>query len=130
MNDDIDKIICIYIEKAKASLDDAKFLIDNKKYHIAVNRLYYSQFYMISALAMKDNFETSKHTQLLGWFNKNYVAEEKVDIEYGRIIIQLFELRNKADYDIYTTFTKKQTLSLYKKCNIINNKIEEIIYKK
>lgn len=69
MNDDTLKIINYKIEKALATLDDSKFLIDNKKYNAAVNRIYYSVFYILSALALKYNYETSKHTQLLGWFN-------------------------------------------------------------
>ena len=101
------KLINIYVEKSYAALEDSKFLIEQKKYHIAINRIYYSIFYMISAFAVKDKFETSKHAQLIGYFNKNYISTKKIDAN-SKIITRLFELRNKADYDVYATFTKEQ----------------------
>lgn len=48
--------------------------------------------------------------------------------EYGKIAILLFELRNKADYDVYADFTKEQTNELYKKCKNFISKLEELIY--
>jgi len=66
MTDEIKKLISHKMEKAYQTLEDSKFLIENKKYNIAVNRMYYSVFYIISALALKYNYNTSKHGQLLG----------------------------------------------------------------
>src|SRR4030042_6843266 len=116
MTEEKNKLIMINVEKAKSTLDDAKFLIDNKKYHIAVNRIYYASFYMITALAIQDDFNTSKHLQLIGWFNKNYIATNKIKVETGKTVMRLFELRNKADYDVYADFTKEQTKELYEDC--------------
>lgn len=124
------KLVAINIEKAKATLLDAKFLIDNEKYHIAVNRIYYASFYMISALAIHDDFDTSKHSQLIGWFNKKFIAQKIIGIEYGKTAMRLFELRNKADYDVYADFTKDQTIELFEKCKNLISKIEELILKK
>ncbi|MBN2444299.1 MAG: HEPN domain-containing protein, partial [Spirochaetales bacterium] len=111
-----------------ATLDDSMFLIENKKYYFSVNRIYYASFYMLSALAIKFDFNTSKHTQLIGWFNKNFVASNKIEVEHGKAVMQLFELRMKADYDVYATFTKEQTIELYEKCKKLIIRIEEIIY--
>ncbi len=52
-------------------------LIQHDKLAIAVNRiLCLRSFYMLSALALKHGFSTSKHKQLIGWFNKQFVKEE------------------------------------------------------
>lgn len=61
MTEDKKKIIEHKIQKALSTYEDAIFLIENNKYHIAVNRLYYSVFYIISALAIKNDFQTNKH---------------------------------------------------------------------
>jgi len=127
MNEEKAKLININILKSRNTLDDAKFLIENDKLPIAVNRIYYSIFYMLSALALKKDFETSNHNQLIGWFNKTFIASNKIDISYGKTAIRLFELRNKADYDVYATFTKEQTLELYSGCKNFLDKLEEII---
>ena len=43
--------------------DEVNFLIENNKLHLAVNRIYYGSFYILSALALKYRFQTSKHGQ-------------------------------------------------------------------
>lgn len=129
MNDDIKKIVELNKIKSLSTLDDALFLIENNKFHIAVNRIYYSAYYMITCFALKDGFETSKHSQLLGWFNKNYVSKGIVDVESGKKVMRLFELRNKADYDIYAVFSKNETIELYNDCKIFTDKLADILNK-
>lgn len=59
MKDDLkDSLISNQIRKAKETIDDARVAIDNKRYRNALNRIYYSIFYMISALAIKSDFAT------------------------------------------------------------------------
>jgi uncharacterized protein (UPF0332 family) len=66
------------IRKSEEALSDAIFSFENKRYSITLNRIYYAIFYSVLALAYKDNFITSKHLQLKGWFNKKYIYENKV----------------------------------------------------
>lgn len=129
MNQDNDNIINLNITRAFTTLDDAKFLIDNNKFYIAVNRIYYAAFYMISAFAIKDGFETSKHIQLIAWFNKNYIATGKISIINGKSIMRLFELRNKADYDIYASFSKEETEDLFDACKNLLAELKYVIDK-
>ncbi len=48
------------IEKAKETIRAAQLLLDNNLLSHAENRIYYSIFYIVSALAMQYNFSTSK----------------------------------------------------------------------
>ncbi len=43
-------------------------------------------FYSLLALAIAYKYETSKHAQIIGWFNKNFVHEGKFDERFGKII--------------------------------------------
>jgi uncharacterized protein (UPF0332 family) len=67
------------LEQADEAILDVKLLIDNNRFLAAVNRIYYGMFYSLLALGLKYKFETSKHTQLIGWFNKNFVNEKLID---------------------------------------------------
>lgn len=67
---DRNALILYRIEQAKTSASDALFLIENNRLNVAVNRMYYALFYITSALAIKQQFYTSKHQQLIGWFNE------------------------------------------------------------
>jgi uncharacterized protein (UPF0332 family) len=129
MNDDILKELNLIIEQSIATLDDSKFLIENKKYNIAINRLYYSIFYILSALSLKYEFRTSKHTQLIGWFNKTFINEGLLKKEYGKFVHRIFDLRTKADYDFYTQFTETEVELIYEEVKVFINDVIDFINK-
>ncbi len=115
------------IKKAVNAIDDVQFLIDNDKLVIAVNRIYYGIFYSVSALALKHQFTTSKHQQLIGWFNKNYIKEKKVDVKFGEILRRSFEKRSKSDYDDWVEFKSDEVDKLFNDMKIFINKMQELI---
>ena len=55
------------IARAVNTIEEVSFLIKNKKFLLAVNRIYYGMFYILSAFFLKYDFSTSKHQQLIGW---------------------------------------------------------------
>ncbi len=68
--------------------------------------------YSLTALALKHKFETSKHNQLIGWFNKEFVATKLVDTKYGKMIRNAFQNRRKGDYDAFVIFTTDEVESM------------------
>jgi len=104
MDNDKEAIIKYRLERSKMTINEAKIAIENNQLFLAENRIYYSIFYIVSALAIKNNFSTSKHTQLIGWFNKNFVSTDKVSKEIGEIYKTAFENRQEGDYEDFTTF--------------------------
>ena len=56
--ENIDEYIKYRFKRAEESLDDALILIENKKWNTAINRLYYSCFYAVISLLLKNNIET------------------------------------------------------------------------
>jgi uncharacterized protein (UPF0332 family) len=117
------------IDKAKKAEDDARFLIDNNKLHLAVNRIYYGAFYILSALALKYQFQTTSHQELIGWFNKEFVKEELIDRKYGRFVHKAYDKRSKADYADYVEFEKEEVLAMFNEMKDFLEKIEELIKK-
>jgi uncharacterized protein (UPF0332 family) len=108
-----EELINYRIERSKGTIEEAKLAIDNNKFHLAENRIYYSIFYLVSALALKNDFITSKHNQLLGWFNKNFVLTKIVPDEIGKIYKRSFEKRQEGDYDDMIYFNVEQVQSDY-----------------
>src|SRR4030067_1862090 len=100
LNDEKRIFIEKYLEKAQSALDDAEFNTGHNRYYTASNRIYYSIFYSVISLGYLDNFITSKHKQLMGWFNKKYVYEEKVFNEnLMKIYKEAYENRAESDYE-------------------------------
>ncbi len=84
--DDRNQLIAYRMQQAMECIDETLFLLENNKFKIAVNRIYYGMFYSLLALALKKEFESSKHSQLIGWFNKNFIHSGIMDVKYGKMI--------------------------------------------
>lgn len=110
---DRESLIKYRIEQANDTIYLAKFLIDSNKLTVAVNRIYYGLYYAVTALAIKHKFETSKHSQLLGWFNKEFIATGLIDKRFGKILRSAFKNRTKGDYDAFVTFEFIEVSSMY-----------------
>lgn len=65
----------------------------------------------MTALAYKNNFVTSKHSQLMGWFNKKYIYDEKIfDNNLLQIYKEAFTNRQKSDYDFTYAISKEDLI--------------------
>jgi len=95
------------IERATNTIEEVSFLIKNKKFLLAVNRIYYGMFYILSALSLKYDFSTSKHQQLIGWFNKEFISTGEIDRKYGRILHNAYNNRSTGDYDDFAEFDEE-----------------------
>ena len=117
------------IEQAKKTITDVELLIENERWQSAVNRIYYSMFYMLMALSVKYKFETSKHQQLIGWFNKSFVKEQIINSKYSKIIKKAYEYRTRGDYNDFIEFEKSDVLQMFDDMNEFIYEIEKFINK-
>ena len=124
--EDRKELIRYRLLQARESIDEVSFLIDNTKYKIAVNRIYYGMFYSLLALGLKHEFETSKHAQLIGWFNKNFISSGEIDKEFGKMINKSFTLRQESDYEPFIKYEEAEVLSLFEKMKEFIYAIEKI----
>ena len=104
-NENRQELITYRFGQAKETFELARFLTDQGKLSVAVNRIYYGMFYALGALALKHGFTTSKHSQLIGWFNKYFVSTHITDARYGKILRDAFRNRTKGDYDAFIEFS-------------------------
>lgn len=98
------------LEQANETISEAELLLDHGKYRAAVNRIYYGMFYALLALGNKYQFATSKHGQLIGWFNKVFIKGKILDRKYGKYLREAFEVRNQGDYDAFIEFSKENVV--------------------
>jgi uncharacterized protein (UPF0332 family) len=126
---DRQNLIGYRLQQAKETMDDVQLLINNKRFRSAINRIYYGMFYALLALGSANRFETSKHAQLIGWFNRNFIYEGKIDARYGRIINKAFNRRTKGDYDTFVEFEEEIVIEMYAEMNDFIGEIESYIRK-
>lgn len=126
-DEDREVLINYRLEQAKETVKVIDLLIANNELSTAVNRIYYGMFYALLALGLKYKFETSKHEQLIGWFNKNFIHPGKVDTKYGKALSHAYKNRKKGDYDPFVVFEIKDVKLMKSEMMEFINEIEKTI---
>jgi uncharacterized protein (UPF0332 family) len=126
-DNDRDALVRYRLNQAIETIELANFLVQNGKLVIAVNRIYYGMYYALTALALKNSYETSKHSQLIGWFNKEYISTKKTDPQFGKILRNAFQNRTKGDYDAFVNFDSVEVENMLSEMSFFIDEIERII---
>ena len=94
------------LNKSKITLKDANLLYTKGSLFSAVNRLYYSMFYAVTALLLKKGISSPKHSGTIALFNANFIKTGIISKEYGKFYSRLFEFRQKGDYIDFVEFDR------------------------
>ncbi len=102
------EIIKLWLEKAADSLESARLEINEGHTTFAVNRLYYSCFYAVTALLLKDGKQFSRHSAVKSEFTRSYIRSGELDVKWGKFYQRLFDARQEADYIPTMIFEKSE----------------------
>ncbi|MFW5851573.1 MAG: HEPN domain-containing protein [Bacteroidota bacterium] len=117
------------IESSRQTYDAAKVLYDNGFWNSAINRLYYALFYSINALLVLNNIQTKSHSASKTQFSQYFIKTEKFDKKYGKLFAELFDWRQKGDYDNIFDYNEELVGPLFDPVLEMINLIEEEINK-
>jgi uncharacterized protein (UPF0332 family) len=126
-DDDRELLINNYLEKSRTTIKKVEFLVENSEYQLAVNRIYYGIYYSLSALAIKHQYSTSKHAQLIGWFNRTFVKAGAIEKEFSKMIRKAFENRMEGDYNVFADFSKEEVEQSLKEMKIVIQALDKLI---
>jgi len=97
-------LIKLWLEKATDALASARLELDEGYLSFAVNRLYYSCFYAVTALLLRSGRQFARHSAVMSEFNRIYVKTGKVDVAWSKFYQKLFDDRQESDYIPTATF--------------------------
>lgn len=101
------------LKQATEAIDDAVFLFENKRsLRGVVNRIYYSMFYAVLALLVLEPFQGSKHSGVIGYFNRHFIKDGRLPQEMGRYLNLAFEARQEGDYKEFSDLTEENVKEL------------------
>jgi len=115
------------ILSAKETLKAAKLLAENSHWNSAINRLYYTCFYAISALLYKYDINANSHAGLKHQFTLHFIKTGLIEKSLGQVFVQLFDWRQKGDYGDFYDFDKEKTLPLFNPVETLLGKVESLI---
>jgi len=113
MKDNDREILIQYrLNQSRQTIGEVSKLIESDLLNIAVNRIYYGIFYSLTALALRYEYQSSKHFQLMGWFNQHFIKPGLIEIKYGKILRDAFKNRSDGDYAPFILFEKDDVLEM------------------
>lgn len=115
------------IETAYKTLEAAKVLANNGFWNSSVNRLYYALFYAVNALLVLNEIPTKSHSATKSQFSMHFIKTGRLDKKYGRLLSQLFDWRQKGDYENIFDYEKEVVEPLFDPVKEMIEKIEKEI---
>ncbi len=115
------------LEKARQDLETARINFEHGMLTQSINRSYYAAFHALRALLAYDSYDSKKHSSILGYFNKNYIANDKIEQEYYKIIASAFDIRVRCDYQDFYIISKDVTKKQLKEAEKFVDMIERYI---
>ena len=119
--------IAYRISKSEEIFADAKLLAENERWNSCVNRLYYSVYYMVSALLSKNGIKATTHNGVRQKFSLHFVKAGKASAESGKLYSNLFRWRQESDYADFIDFDKETVLPLISSASDFINSVKSLL---
>lgn len=110
---DINDLIEYRTNRSIETLNEAKTMINNRFWNASVNRIYYSCYYIVSALLIIKSIETSSHKGIRQMFGLHFVQSGLVTKDDGRFFSDLYDRRQTGDYDDFVNYDEFTVIRLY-----------------
>lgn len=94
--------------RAKETLEDAKLLAEKGRWNSAINRLYYAMYYAVTALLLKEGYQSTTHNGVKTQFSEHFIKTGNFSLDIGKTYAQLFTWRQKGDYADLFDFTEEK----------------------
>lgn len=115
------------LSNANETFDVANDCFTNGHYRDAINRSYYAAFYAAKAVLALDEIDFKRHKDVIAYFNKEFVATEKISREIGKKLARLQQKREKSDYDDFFIASQDEAASQIEAAKDIINAITEYL---
>jgi uncharacterized protein (UPF0332 family) len=125
--EDKNALVTIRLQRAKETLAEVQGNIDLGYWRVAANRLYYACYYAASALLIKHGLIAHTHAGVINQLGLHFVKNGKVSMEQGKLLKQLFALRQSGDYDDWMIIEEKDIIPLLVPAKQFIETIEQLI---
>lgn len=115
------------LSNANETLDVANDCFANGHYRDAINRSYYAAFYAAKAVLALEEIDFKRHKDVVAYFNKEFVATEKIPREIGKKLARLQQKREKSDYDDFFIASQEEASSQIEAAKDIINAVTEYL---
>lgn len=97
-SDQLAALLKYRIQQANETFHESEILFNQSAYRGTINRAYYSMFYSVLALLATKKLGTSKHSGVIGLFDREFVKTGILPRELSRALRLAFDRRQTHDY--------------------------------
>ena len=104
----LDIEIGAYMRRAQQALEVARGNLEGLYWADALSKCYYAMFYAASALVRTKGLRPSKHSGVVAAVGEHFAKTGLIDPNLHRLLIDMFDERQIADYEILLAITEKR----------------------
>ncbi|MBW6536553.1 MAG: HEPN domain-containing protein [Mariniphaga sp.] len=123
------ELIKYRISRAWEAYEEAIILSKENHWNTVANRLYYSCFYIASAILLQQGQRFESHKGVKSEFHRSFVKEGIVTKESGKTFNRLFNLRHEGDYADFKRLTEEDISPFLKETKKFISEVESLINK-
>ena len=117
-------------ERAHETIAEIPFLCEQGYYNTAINRLYYACNYAAVALLTKHHITANTHAGVKTMLGMHFVSKDLITKESGRAFTNLFDSRQRGDYDEFVYSTREEVDELYPKAQRFIEEVDALLAEK
>lgn len=87
----------------------------------------YAIFHALRSVTALAEFDSSKHSGVIAFFNRTYVKEGIFDKSISKMVDTAYRLREKADYQDFIIISKEQAMEQIRKAEKVFGMIESYL---
>lgn len=99
MEGSINELSSYRYSKALEDLKASEVMLKESLYKVSINRSYYAIFHAMRAVTALKEYDSSKHSGIIAYFNQYFVKTGDFDKDSSRIVKSASFLREKSDYE-------------------------------
>lgn len=115
------------MERANEMLEAAKKNLEIGQYKTSLNHSYYAIFHAMRAANILKGFDSSKHSGVIAYFNREYLKSGILEKNLSVIIKNSAFLREKSDYDDFFIASRKDAEKQLEDANTFVMSIEQFL---
>jgi len=115
------------VDKSDEIFRDAQLLAENNRWNSCVNRLYYSCYYLASALLYRYDIKAETHNGVKSQLFLKFVKTDLMSQNQGKLFSHLFDWRQETDYADFIDFDRETVLPLLNEVQLLNHHLKKLI---
>lgn len=100
------ELLTLTKQRAEEAYQMASIAVEKKFWNSAASDLYYTCFYLVQALFIKNEIDVSTHKGVKALFAQEFIKSGKLEEKWGKLISKLFDYRQQGDYSNFTLLTE------------------------